>query len=287
MIVAMMGMIALGMILMTGILTLEILIVENYTGRMTWPYGDKVPGNYLSKAALPAFCVLVAIAVSNRKPFNGIAALISFITIIMSVVTGERINFLLRACSGMLAGIAWKPKFSRMAALILLEVSAIFAVFLVAPNIGYRFIDKFIYQLPTHQESPYYKVMNGGLESFEQAPVFGIGTGNYRILCPDIMEEKAHGACHPHPHNYYIQILAETGIVGFLFGCLMIGSILWRAAKISLKGREKVIASIAFIVPLAFFFPLQSTADFFGQWNNIFMWSSIGFVLASGNLLES
>jgi hypothetical protein len=38
-------------------------------------------------------------------------------------------------------------------------------------------------------------------------------------------------------------------------------------------------------VPLGFFFPLQSTADFFGQWNNIFMWSAIALVLAAGNML--
>jgi len=40
-------------------------------------------------------------------------------------------------------------------------------------------------------------------------------------------------------------------------------------------------------VPLGFFFPIQSTADFFGQWNNIFMWSALSLALAAGNLLSS
>ena len=287
MVIAMMGMTVLGMILMTGILTAEILIVGQQGGRLSWPYGDLIPGNYLAKAGLPAFCVLVALAVSGKRPVNAAASVVSFVTIILSVITGERINFLIRACGGMLAGLIWKPKLGRFGVLVLIEILAIATVFFAAPNIGNRFVDTFISQLPTGEESSYYRVMNSGMVTFETAPILGIGTGNYRILCPDIMQEKADGACHPHPHNYYIQMLAETGVIGFVFGCIMIGAILWRTAVISWHGREHVITATAVIVPLGFFFPLQSTADFFGQWNNIFMWSAIGLVLSARNLFNS
>ena len=286
-VIAMMGITVLGMVIMTGILIAEVLIVGQQGGRLSWPYGDLVPGNYLAKVGLPAFCVLVALAVSDKWPANSLAAIVSFITIILSVVTGERINFLIRACGGMLAGLIWRPKFSRYAVLVLAELLAVVIVFFAAPTIGNRFIDRFIEQLPTQNESPYYRVMHSGLVAFDTAPILGIGTGNYRILCPEIMQELAENACHPHPHNYYIQMLAETGLVGLLFGCLMIGAILWRAGKTSWKGRCNVITATAVIVPLGFFFPLQSTADLFGQWNNIFMWSAIGLVLAAENLLHA
>ena len=49
----------LGMITMSGILTAEILILGQQQGRLSWPYGDFVPGNYLAKVGLPAFSVLV------------------------------------------------------------------------------------------------------------------------------------------------------------------------------------------------------------------------------------
>jgi O-antigen ligase len=285
MVIAMMGMTVLGMVLMTGILTAEVLIVGQQGGRLSWPYGDLVPGNYLAKAGLPAFCVLVALAVSAKRPVNAAASAVSLVTIILSVITGERINFLIRACGGMLAGLIWRPKLSRFGVLVLIEILAVVTVFFAAPNIGNRFVDTFIAQLPTQEESPYFRVMNSGMVTFETAPILGIGTGNYRILCPDIMQEKADGACHPHPHNYYIQMMAETGVVGFIFGCIMIGAILWQTARISWRGREHVISATAVIVPFGFFFPLQSTADFFGQWNNIFMWSAIALVLAAGNML--
>jgi O-antigen ligase len=282
-----MGMTVLGMVVMTGILTAEVLIVGQQHGRLSWPYGDLVPGNYLTKAGLPAFCVLVALAVSGKRPVNALAALVSFITIILSVITGERINFLIRACAGMLAGLVWKPKFSRYAALVAIEMLAVVTVLFAAPNIGIRFIDHFIKDLPIHEESAYYQVMYGGVVAFETSPILGIGTGNYRIMCPQIMQEKAEAACHPHPHNYYIQMLAETGFIGFIFGCIMIGAILWKTGQTSLRGRSHVIVATAFIVPLGFFFPTQSTADFFGQWNNIFMWSALALALAAGNIVSA
>lgn len=284
MVITMMAMTVLGMVIMTGILTAEVLIVGQQHGRLSWPYGDLVPGNYLAKAGLPAFCVLIALAVSAKRPVNALASVVSFVTIILSVITGERINFLIRACGGMLAGLVWRPKFSRFGVLVLIEILAVITVFFVAPNIGNRFVDNFVAQLPTHAESPYYRVMKSGVVTFETAPLLGIGTGNYRILCPKIVQEKAGVDCHPHPHNYYIQMLAETGVIGLVFGCIMIAAILWQTASVSWHGREHVITATAFVVPLGFFFPLQSTADFFGQWNNIFMWSAIALVLAAGNI---
>ena len=282
---AMMGMTMLGMIIMTGILTAEVLIVGQQGGRLSWPYGDLVPGNYLAKAGLPAFCVLVALAVSGYRQVNAVAAIISFATIILSVITGERINFIIRACGGMLAGLLWRPKASRYACLILVEVLAVVTVFVASPNIGNRFVDKFIEQLPSHNESPYFRVMNSGMVAFETAPVLGVGTANYRILCAELTRDHTDVDCHTHPHNYYIQILAETGIIGLVFGCVMLGAIIWSCAQTSIKGRADVVMATAVIIPLGLFFPLQSTADFFGQWNNIFMWSAVALALSSGNLM--
>ena len=50
---------AIGMLIMTGILTAEMLVEGQRDGRLSWPYGDLVSGNYLAKVGLPAFTVMV------------------------------------------------------------------------------------------------------------------------------------------------------------------------------------------------------------------------------------
>ena len=86
--------------------------------------------------------------------------------------------------------------------------------------------------------------------------------------------------------SFYIQFLTETGIVGLMTGGVMLFSIVWSAFSGFRKNRKNVVAATAFVIPLAFFFPIQSTADFFGQWNNIFMWSAIALALASAKTLR-
>ena len=51
------------------------------------------------------------------------------------------------------------------------------------------------------------------------------------------------------------------------------------------KNRTNVVARNRFCYPLGIVFPIQSTGDFFGQWNNIFMWSAIAIALAAARTL--
>jgi O-antigen ligase len=52
---------------------------------------------------------------------------------------------------------------------------------------------------------------------FLDKPILGHGPKNYRVKCSDPKYAKGVTPCHPHPHNFYIQLLAETGLIGFLF----------------------------------------------------------------------
>jgi O-antigen ligase len=278
---------ALGMMLMTGILTAEMIIEGQKGGRLSWPYDDLVSGNYLSKVGLPAFTIMVALAIGAKPKLASIAGGLSLISIIMSVLTGERINFLIRACGGMLAALVWRPNWRRYIILIIVEVFAVVAVFAAMPNVQDRFTNAVVNSLPTGPHSDYYRVMGAGLTVFETAPVLGIGPATHRELCPSIVGETPEFRCDNHPHNYYIQFLTETGVIGLIAGTVMIISIIWAAFVGWRKNRNNVVAATAFVIPLGLFFPIQSMADFFGQWNNIFMWSAIALALATARTLTS
>ena len=275
---------ALGMMLMTGILTAEMIIEGQKDGRLSWPYDDLVSGNYLSKVGLPAFTIMVALAIGAKPRLASIMGGLSLISIIMSVLTGERINFLIRACGGLLASLVWRPHWRRYVTL-LVEILAVAAVFTVMPNVQERFINGVVSGLPTGPHSGYYQVMGGGLEVFKTAPFLGVGPATHRELCPSILGKTREFRCDNHPHNYYIQLLTETGVIGLVTGSLMIVSIIWAAFVGWRKNRDNVVAATAFVMPFGLFFPIQSTGDFFGQWNNIFMWSAIALALAAARTL--
>ncbi len=272
--------VGIGMMIMCLILTAEVYIVGINGGRLSWPYGDLVPGNYLAKACLPAFLVMVAMATSSNGRTASWAASLALISIVASVMTGERINFLIRACSGMLAAVVWKPRPYRVVALLLIEGITIFSSILLTPGLFFRFFENFIQQLPTHGDSPYFRAVAPGWLAFKEWVFLGAGPGNLRALCTDITGGSSAYDCHPHPHNFYIQMLGEAGILGFVTGVLFVGSIIWACAKPALRDRSNVVVATMWIVPFAFFWPIASTADFFGQWNNIFMWSAVAVALA-------
>ena len=275
---------ALGLVVMCGILTAEIMIVGQQGGRLSWPYGDLVPGNYVAKVGLPAFTIMVALAVSINGRVATLSGIIALFTMAISVMTGERINFLIRACGGMLAGLVWKPKWGRYLGLVAIEVLAVVLIFSALPVTAARFTDQFIAGATNPQESGWLKTINGGWQVAQDNLMFGIGTGNYRLVSYEgILDKYENVRPDVHPHNYYVQMLLETGLIGFILGAVFLWSIIWACFRASFKNRENVFVATAWVIPFGLFWPIATTADFFGQWNNIFMWSAVALAL-SGNI---
>lgn len=275
---------AIGLFLMCVILSAELVIEGQKGGRLTWPYGDLVPGSYVSKAGLPVFTIMMAFAVSNSGRLSTFCGLFSAATLLISLMTGERINFLIRACSGMLAALVWRPKWHRFLILCLIELLAICAAFSALPKLKNRFVDRFIDQLPISQGSPYIQAILPGKEIFLLNPVKGIGPGNFQEACSGLNFVGDKIKCLPHPHNYYVQILAETGLPGLIFGSVFIGSIVWVCFSASMKFKTNIVVKTGWVIPFALFWPIASQPDFFGQWHNIFLWSAVALALSSASL---
>ena len=56
-----------------------------------------------------------------------------------------------------------------------------------------------------------------GIETWKLHKTFGNGIKSFREDCKRIIIEQQRGACSNHPHNYYLEILTDLGIVGFVF----------------------------------------------------------------------
>lgn len=122
---------------------------------------------------------------------------------------------------------------------------------------------------------------------FLDKPIFGHGPKMFRIVCKD--EKYATGVrpCSSHPHNFYIQLLAETGIIGFmfLFSALTYVIYCFVVQLINIIFKKKRILSDYQVCLLACLlitvWPLAPNGNFFNNWLAICYSLPVGFYLHS------
>ena len=102
------------MILMCIILGLEIVIDPKYDSRLTWPYGDHMPGSYLSKISLQVYCIILVMFFNRIHIKNVFLGMIAFLSLSMIFLTGERMNFFLRLGAGFLSIFCWNFKIKKV-----------------------------------------------------------------------------------------------------------------------------------------------------------------------------
>ena len=119
---------------------------------------------------------------------------------------------------------------------------------------------------------------------FKQSPIFGKGPEGFRYYCRKVEYNSKIGMCSTHPHNIFMQLLSETGLIGiffYLFGLIFVIISLSKFYKKNMDLKNKYnfyIASIAIIVN---FFPLVPSGNFFNNWISIISYYYIGIYIYS------
>jgi len=126
------------------------------------------------------------------------------------------------------------------------------------------------------------------IEIFKDNKFFGIGPKNFRIICKNKNYYLNDFSCSTHPHNYYIQILSETGIVGFLLISVLYLSFVYLFFYNIVKNNKNNFLSKHILIScfLINFFPFFPGGNFFNNWNSIIYTFPLGFLIALYNIKE-
>ena len=124
---------------------------------------------------------------------------------------------------------------------------------------------------------------------FKDNKIIGIGPKNFRKECKIEKYNFSELTCSTHPHNFPLQILSETGLLGFLF-YLLINIFIWYSlfkslfAKVFFQKRIFSNFQISLLIALAvLFFPFTPNGSFFNNWLSILLYYPFGFLLWSFN----
>jgi O-antigen ligase len=103
---------------------------------------------------------------------------------------------------------------------------------------------------------------------------------------PLISIYEYNSGCNTHPHNIYLQFLAELGIIGFCLLSILFIFILLKLFKYSFKklngnltNKEKCLSLILF-GSFMFMCPILPSGNFFNNWLLIITFLPIGFYLS-------
>ena len=127
--------------------------------------------------------------------------------------------------------------------------------------------------------TPHKRLFMTAIETWKLNKIFGNGIKSFRVDCwklekqkdvylgEDLMPGKKNLLCSNHPHNYYLEILTETGIVGlfvtFFLAALLIVFILKNYKHISNISADHLILLSALISIVLETLPIRSTGSLF------------------------
>ena len=246
-------------------------IMGSHGRRLSGPFGDEgVAGSFISKLFFLSLFYFIYNDFFKKLIFPII--ILSLITIIL---TNERSASIMFLSATLIFFIFYKFNFFYKFLLFGLAIVSIVILF----NLNNNLKSHFIYiPLKFFKDNHHKAHFLTSYEIFKDNKVIGSGIKTFRDVCGNdkynkIKTKYANNRCATHPHNIYLEILSETGLLGFLvlvsINFYILFFLIYNFLKKNNLNNEILLLFSNFFI---LFWPLQTTGAFFSTWNGIFYW---------------
>ena len=257
---------------------------------------EKILGSYLIRL-MPIFFGL-SIFILKKKKFILLFALVFILSEVLIFLSGDRSAFFYLNLSAFFF-LSLSKILAKIILLILISSFLLIVIIsFINPTAKTRLVDRTLDQmnlLKNKNDVSYYIFSVEHTHHYITAyrmfldnKVLGVGVKNFRNFCSDEKYKVSQFSCSTHPHGTYIQILAETGIIGFLFLITILFYFcryVFRHLLLRFKGKYFfsdfqicILSGVAI-----YLWPFIPTGNVFNNWLNIMMILNLPFLIFKKN----
>ena len=274
-----------------------------HPSKLSGPFGDElIAGGYLFKFSI--FGIFLLPFFKLKKTFLSLTLSILFLIYFTAItLSGNRMPLILFLLTVFLI-LLFEKKTRKYIPLSLIVVSIFFFVIYKNNLAVKQSFNSFYYnassiinifvvenitkssKIPERNIPAYYQEFKSFYGTWMMNKYIGGGIKSFRHNCPKrkILSHNERTTCNMHPHNYYLEILTDIGIIGLILSCLIFIITIYNSLvkNYFFKPRKKInIISVPFIfVFISEIFPLKTTGSLFTTSTSTFIFLLIAVIIA-------
>ena len=265
-------------------------------GRPSGFFGEEnIAGGYLQKFSF-FFIFLGPVILFKSQNKKIIYIVLSFVLFFISILlTNNRMPFLIY-CASLIIFFFFEKKLRKFFLFYIFLIIIIFFTAIKSNTIAKDsfnslfssvkkitlFAPKLFYHKEIKEELPfengYLIVFNSGVQLWKENKIFGSGLKSFRINC----EYGKNKTCQSHPHNYFIEIMLDTGLIGLSLIYLIFIFAFFNFLKFyngNINLQTRLISMPYFLIFFFEFFPLRSSGSFFTTTNSILIFLTLAIII--------